>query len=92
MKPYQKVPIEECGEALLPIPLDQFSVVSPHPYEALGAPYGNRSPYFLREGVLYKLLEAQSALKKKRPGWQLQIFDAYRPIPVQQFMVDYTFA
>ncbi|MEM6868143.1 MAG: M15 family metallopeptidase [Cyanobacteria bacterium P01_C01_bin.121] len=92
MKPYQKVPIEECGEALLPIPLDQFSVVSPHPYEALGAPYGNRSPYFLREGVLCKLLEAQSALQQQCPGWQLQIFDAYRPIPVQQFMVDYTFA
>ncbi|MDE5089483.1 MAG: M15 family metallopeptidase, partial [Trichodesmium sp. St15_bin1_1] len=26
------------------------------------------------------------------PGWQIQIFDAYRPIIVQQFMVDYTYA
>ena len=26
-----------------------------------------------------------------RPDWQIQIFDAYRPVPVQQFMVDYTF-
>jgi len=92
MKPYQKVPIEECGEALRPIPLARFSVVSPHPYEALGAPYGGRSPYFLREGVLQKLLQAQTALQAQHPGWQLQIFDAYRPIAVQQFMVDHTFA
>lgn len=91
MKPYQKVPIQECGEALVAIPLDRFAVTTPHPYEALGAPYGERSPYFLRQGVLNKLLNAQKTLKEKQAHWQLQIFDAYRPIPVQQFMVDYTF-
>ncbi|MGD1864307.1 MAG: M15 family metallopeptidase [Phormidesmis sp.] len=92
MKPYQKVPIEDCGESLVSIPLESFSVVSPHPYEVLGAPYEDRSPYFLREGVLLKLLQAQTALQAQYPGWQLQIFDAYRPIAVQQFMVDHTFA
>lgn len=92
MKPYQHVPIEDCGEVLLPIPLEAFSVVSPHPYEVLGAPYAGRSPYFLREGVLRKLVQAQTALQCRHPGWRLQIFDAYRPIAVQQFMVDYTFA
>ena len=91
MKPYQKVPINDCGEALLPIPLERFAVVAPHPYAALGAPYGDRSPYFLRESVLTQLAQAQTALQAKQPGWLLQIFDAYRPIPVQQFMVDYTF-
>lgn len=91
MKPYQKIPIKECGETLVSIPLEHFAVTSPHPYAALGAPYGDFSPYFLRQGVLQKLLQAQSYLQKKRPGWRLQIFDAYRPIPVQQFMVDYTF-
>ena len=75
----------------MPIPLEQFSVVSPHPYEALGAPYGDKSPYFLRQGVLDRLLQAQTALQTDIPGWRLQIFDAYRPIPVQQFMVDHTF-
>jgi len=92
VKPYQKVPIEECGEALVAIPLAQFSVTTPHPYEALGAPYGDKSPYFLRQSVVNKLLAAQAVLQAQRPGWQLQIFDAYRPIRVQQFMVDYTFA
>ena len=92
MKPYQTVPIEDCGEALVPIPLNQFAVVTPHPYAELGAPYGSYSPYFLRQGVLKKLLSAQAYLQAHTPNWTLQIFDAYRPIPVQQFMVDHTFA
>ncbi|MGB3671218.1 MAG: M15 family metallopeptidase [Phormidesmis sp.] len=91
MKPYQQIPIRDCGEALLAIPLERFAVVSPHPYQSLSAPYGDRSPYFLREGVLNQLIRAQSMLQSKCPGWRLQIFDAYRPIGVQQFMVDYTF-
>ncbi len=91
MKPYQTISIEECDEPLVAIPLEQFTVVAPHPYQSLGAPYGGYSPYFLREGVLEKLLQAQAALSAQQPGWHLQIFDAYRPIAVQQFMVDYTF-
>ncbi|WP_121967575.1 M15 family metallopeptidase [Leptolyngbya sp. BC1307] len=91
MKPYQRVPIQECGEPLMPIPLTQFAVVTPHPYAVLGAPYGNLSPYFLRQGVLQKLIQAQTHLQAQCPGWHLQIFDAYRPVAVQQFMVTYTF-
>ncbi len=91
MKPHYAIPIEECGDPLVPIPLEQFAIVSPHPYQVLGAPYGGRSPYYLREPVLEALKQAQVELQKQRPGWQLQIFDAYRPVAVQQFMVDYTF-
>ena len=91
-KPYQKIPIQDCGEPLVPIPLEQFAVVTPHPYQALGATYGVRSPYYLRQGVLAVLTQAQQALQKQYPGWKIQIFDAYRPVEVQQFMVDYTFA
>lgn len=90
-KPYQRIPIQDCGEPLVPIPLEQFSVVEPHPYEVLGAPYGDHSPYYVREGVLRALLQAQKHLQFQKPGWQIQIFDAYRPIAVQQFMVDYTY-
>lgn len=90
MKPYQKVTIQECGEPLGPLPLDRFAVVTPHPYQALGAPYGDRSPYWVRAGVAEALLQAQCHLQTLHPGWRIQIFDAYRPIPVQQFMVDYT--
>ena len=92
MKPYQKIPIVECQEPLIPIPLEQFAVESPHPYEKLGAPYGEASPYYLRQSVLAALATAQDKLQQNYPGWRIQIFDAYRPVDVQQFMVDYTFA
>lgn len=91
MKPYQKIPIEECGEPLVPIPLEHFAIELPHPYEKLGADYGERSPYYLRQGVIEALIKAQFCLEKRNPGWRLKIFDAYRPVGVQQFMVDYTF-
>jgi D-alanyl-D-alanine dipeptidase len=58
----------------------------------LGAQYGDKIPYSLREGVVKALLEAQNHLQKLQPGWRLKIFDAYRPVSVQKFMVDYTFA
>ncbi|MBW4579672.1 MAG: D-alanyl-D-alanine dipeptidase [Tildeniella nuda ZEHNDER 1965/U140] len=91
MKPYQSIAIAECGEPLLPIPDTLFAFVSPHPYEKVGAPYGKKSPFYLREGVLKRLTEAQAHLQQQHPGWRLQVFDAYRPIAVQQYMVDYTF-
>jgi D-alanyl-D-alanine dipeptidase len=91
VKPYQQIAIKECGEPLISIPLEEFAVECPHPYEKLGASYGERSPYRLREGVVDALLRAQFLLQKSYPGWKLKIFDAYRPVGVQQFMVDYTF-
>lgn len=91
MKPYQQIPIEECGEPLVTIPLEKFSVELPHPYVKLGAEYGERSPYCLRKGVIEALLKAQFLLSKRHPAWKLKIYDAYRPVGVQQFMVDYTF-
>ena len=92
MKPYQLVPILECGERLVPIPLEVFAVEWPHPYAKLGANYGEQSPYHLRSRVLNSLIQAQAQLQQHHPSWRIQIFDAYRPVAVQQFMVDYTFA
>lgn len=89
-KPYQQIPIQECGEALVPIPAD-FDRVLPHPYQKLGAPYGEKSPFYVRQSVLDRLLQADKTLQKICPGWKIQIFDAYRPVAVQQFMVDHTF-
>jgi len=92
MKPYQQIPILECEELLVPIPLELFAVELPHPYQRLGAPYKERSPYHLRQSVLNSLLQAQAQLQRYYPNWRIQIFDAYRPVAVQQFMVNYTFA
>lgn len=91
MKPYLQTPIQDCGEPLIPIPSDQVALIQPHPYVALGAPYGNKSPYFLRSGVVERLLQAQNLLQQQQPGWHIQVFDAYRPIAVQHFMVAHAY-
>ena len=90
MKPYQLVPIVSSSEPIVPIPNPEFDLVTPHPYKKLGAPYGEKSPFYVRSGVLEKLRAAQSKLRSIKPGWRIQIFDAYRPVVVQQFMVDHT--
>jgi zinc D-Ala-D-Ala dipeptidase len=92
LKPYHQVAIQDCGESLVPIPTAPFVLAEPHPYAVLGAPYGQVSPFYLREGVLVALTQAQAFLAQQQPNWRIFVFDAYRPIPVQQFMVDYTFA
>jgi len=92
VKPYQRIPIQECGEPLVALSADVFSLVEPHPYAVLGAPYGGKSPFFVRQSVCDRLLQAQQQLQRTHPDWRIQVFDAYRPIAVQQFMVDHTFA
>ena len=91
MRPYHQISIIECSEPLVKIPLELFAVESPHPYQKLGADYGGHSPYYLRQSVIENLIQAQSYLQLLHPNWYIQIFDAYRPVAVQQFMVDYSF-
>ena len=91
MRPYYQIPIIECGEPLVKIPLELFAVESPHPYQRLGANYGGHSPYYLRQSVVENLIQAQNNLQLLYPNWYIQIFDAYRPVAVQQFMVEYSF-
>jgi D-alanyl-D-alanine dipeptidase len=91
MKPYQTIPIIDCNEPLVAIPNDEFILENPSAYVKLGADYQGKSPYFLREGVLQRLLKAKDKLREIKPHWRIKVFDAYRPVNVQQFMVDYTF-
>ena len=91
MKPYQTIEIVECHEPLVKIPATEFDLEIPSAYVKCGADYQGQSPYFLRQGVLARLLQAKAELNKIKPHWQLKIFDAYRPISIQQHMVDYTF-
>ncbi len=91
MKPYQTIPINECGERLVPIPSGAVLLTNPPPYAALGAPYGGIEPWQLREKVLEALLDAQIHLAAAQAGWSLLIFDAYRPNEVQNFMVEREF-
>jgi D-alanyl-D-alanine dipeptidase len=69
----------------LPPPLHRLE---PHPYASLGAPYGSGAcPFRLRQGVVERLLGAQRLLRGREPQWRLAIFDAWRPVAVQRFMV-----
>jgi len=90
MKPYQQIPIAENHEPLVAIPRDRVAFVTPHPYEKLGAPYGDRSPFCLRQSVCDRLLAAQTCLQKQHPDWRILVFDAFRPVAVQDFMVEFS--
>jgi D-alanyl-D-alanine dipeptidase len=89
LRPWNAIPIHESGEGLLPLPPELLRM-DPHPYVAVGAPYGDSgSPFRLRQGVVERLLVAQRQLRLLRPGWRLAIFDAWRPLAVQRFMVEH---
>ena len=89
IRPWSSIPIHDNGEPLLELPAELLRLM-PHPYRALGAPYGpGASPFRLRQGVVRRLLEAQARLQRGHSGWRLAIFDAWRPLAVQRFMVDH---
>src|ERR1700693_4350157 len=67
IKPYRSIPIHECGEPLVPIPREAFAFFDPHPYIAMGAPYGVSSPWMLRLSVLGALQKAQQRLHGLKP-------------------------
>ncbi|MFO8237802.1 MAG: M15 family metallopeptidase [Prochlorococcaceae cyanobacterium] len=89
-RPWSVIPIHDGGEPLEPLPADLLRL-EPHPYAALGAPYGSAgSPFRLRPEVIRRLLLAQQLLAREQPGWRLAIFDAWRPLAVQAFMVEHS--
>ena len=89
VKPWLEIPIQECEEELEDIPSDLFRL-EPHPYAALGAPYGEGvHPFRLRKEIIKRLLWVQSQLKERQPEWRLAVFDAWRPLAVQGFMVQH---
>jgi zinc D-Ala-D-Ala dipeptidase len=91
LRPWSPIPIAEAGEPLDDLPATLWRL-EPHPYQALGAPYGpGASPFRLRRGVIARLETAQGLLQQQRPLWRLAIFDAWRPIAVQGFMVRQAF-
>ena len=89
-RPWNSIPIEPRRDPLVPLPPDLLRL-EPHPYTALGAPYGpGGSPFQLRQEVIDRLLDSQEALQEQQPDWRLAIFDGWRPLAVQAFMVEHT--
>jgi D-alanyl-D-alanine dipeptidase len=90
--PFGVVPIKDCGEPLVGLAAyGVFAFETPHPYMAAGAPYGGKSPFMLRKTIADKLAAAHEELQKRRPGWRIKVFDGYRPVGVQAYMVAHTF-
>jgi D-alanyl-D-alanine dipeptidase len=86
-RPWSPIPIHDCGEALQPLPAVLWRL-EPHPYQSLGAPYGPRAcPFRVRAGLIPRLLRADAALRVAEEPCRLAIFDAWRPVAVQRFMV-----
>ena len=80
----------DCGEALIALP-PALPRCTPHPYAALGAPYGpHQSPFALRQGVVERLLQAQAILPPMQPGWRLASFHGLRPVGAPPCMVFHT--
>ena len=90
MRPWEAIHIEDDGEPMVRIDTRAFRFEAPHPYQVLGAPYGAASPWFLRASVHTRLLDAARRLDAIQPGWSLHLFDAWRPLEVQSFMVAHT--
>ena len=94
LRPWHSISIDDCGEFLRPL-RSVVTCMEPHPYMALGAPYGSGAdPFCLRQGVRSRLLAAQVHLQGITRGAGLQplrfgIFDAWRPVSVQGFMVNH---
>jgi len=89
-RPWHPIPIVDCGDPLQALPAELLRL-EPHPYASAGAPYGaGQSPFQLRRGVLRRLLQAQAELQRRNPSCRLAIFDGWRPVAVQAFMVQRT--
>ena len=87
---WSSIPITDCGEPLQSLPFGIYRL-EPHPYVSLGAPYSSGSdPWRLRSTVVSYLLDAQRTLQEDFPSLCLSIFDAWRPLEVQSFMVEYS--
>jgi len=87
LRPWSPIPIVDRGEPMVALP-PTLHRLEPHPYLSLGAPYGKDAcPFRLRQGVVERLLRAQALLQENEPTWCLAIFDAWRPVAVQRFMV-----
>ena len=88
-RPWNNLPILNIDEPLVFLPSELLRI-EPHPYVSLGAPYGKyQNPWQLRQDVVRRLVSAQESLIKENANLRLAIFDAWRPIAVQEFMIDY---
>ena len=85
MKIWNKIPIKDNGDKLIPLP-SCLKFLDPHPYFNLGAPYKDKTSIWkLREEVVNRLVKVNDYLISKS-SFNLLIYDSWRPLEVQEFM------
>jgi D-alanyl-D-alanine dipeptidase len=82
------IAIHDSGEGLVSLPRT-LALSEPHPYVKAGAPYGASSPWRVRTSVAERLARAQTQLDRMRSGCRLFVFDAFRPVAVQAYMIQH---
>ena len=80
----RRIPIRENGERLVPLSLYPERIIV-HPEYFIQGIRGALPECYVRESVYEKLVEAADLLP---PGYKFVIFDAWRPIQVQQSLFD----
>lgn len=80
----RSIPIEECGEPLVPISCCPERVLARPQYYFQGLTHALPEIY-LREGVFERLLTASQALPS---GHRFIVLDGWRPLPLQQSLFD----
>ncbi len=82
------IPIRDGEETLACLP-ETLVLSEPHSYVSAGAPYGKLSPWRVRVSVAERLAQAQAQLDVMRPGYCILVFDAFRPLSVQAYMIQH---
>jgi D-alanyl-D-alanine dipeptidase len=82
------IAIHDSGEGLVSLPRT-LALSEPHPYVKAGAPYGASSPWRVRTPVAERLAKAQIQLDRMQPGCRIFVFDAFRPVAVQAYMIQH---
>lgn len=82
------IAIHDCGEPLVSLP-ETLVLSEPHPYVKAGAPYGTSSPWRVRASVAERLAQAQAQLDRMLPGRRIFVYDAFRPVTVQAYMIEH---
>ena len=85
----KEIELIENNEPLVDTRSSNIATFEPHPHITTGAPYAQYSPMCVRSGVLARLQKAQSLLALVNPEYRLKIYDAYRPLSVQAFMIEH---
>jgi zinc D-Ala-D-Ala dipeptidase len=82
---WQRIPLRECGEPLIPLSTYAPTRVAVDPRYHTAGYLAAVPECYAREGVARAVLQAATTLP---PGWRLVVFDAWRPLAVQLQLYD----